>query len=159
MLVSAFSNETRKDSKAFPYYCQVKSKLFLDPRSIFDRILAALDVKNAPEAARLLGISKQAVYDWQKNTPSLENLLKVAESRNTSLHWIITGKGSRSADPKPSSVTFEEILDARIRKIVKSEISILTEADVSPMNAADMILAPSIGQVDDDTEEVSRKVI
>lgn len=95
MLAIAVSNETRPDSKATLYHCQAKSKVTVDPIEIFPRILEALGAKNAPEAAKLLNISKQAVYDWQKNTPSIENLLKISKSRNTSLHWILTGEGSK----------------------------------------------------------------
>src|SRR5688572_2423044 len=95
MLAIAVSNETRKDSKATLYSCQAKSKVAVESSEIFPRILEALGAKNAPEAAKLLGISKQAVYDWQKNTPSIENLLKISKSRNTSLHWILTGEGSK----------------------------------------------------------------
>lgn len=95
MLATEVSIETCHDSKGLLYFCQAKSKVAVDTTEIFPRILDALGAKNAPEAAKILGISKQAVYDWQKNTPSIENLLKISKSRNTSLHWILTGEGSR----------------------------------------------------------------
>lgn len=53
-------------------------------------------MKDAPSAGRKLGITKQAVYEWRKNVPGLENLIRISESSNTSLHWLLTGVGDRS---------------------------------------------------------------
>lgn len=156
MLATAFSSETKKDSKPLVYHCQVKSKPFLDSAKIFERILIALDAKNAPEAARILGISKQAVYDWQKNTPSVENLLRVAKSRNSSLHWILTGEGERSATPE-MSLSIDQLLEDKIRRIVRLELALRDHPHVS-IEDAEMILAPNIGRVGDEIpEEVVRK--
>jgi hypothetical protein len=121
MLATVVSNETRMDSKAAPYYCQVKSKAIPDPTAVFDRILQTLGAKNAPEAARTLGLSKQSVYDWQKSVPGLDNLLRIAKSGNASLHWLLTGEGDKHV-VQAGRVSFDELLESRIREIVREEI-------------------------------------
>lgn len=111
-----------------------------DPAKIFSRILEALDAKNAPEVARKLGITKQAVYDWQKSTPSLDNLLKVSESTNTSLHWLLTGDGERNIR-SVSTVNFEEVLDERIRRVVRDELSTMPVRDLGTIDEFDVASA------------------
>jgi hypothetical protein len=109
----------------------VKSQATVDPQEVFSRILEALGAKNAPEAARLLGITKQAVYDWQKNTPGIDNLLKVAKSSNTSLHWILTGEGERIVNSE-KKISIEEAIERRVREIVREEFVLLTKTEQPP---------------------------
>ncbi|MEO8649168.1 MAG: helix-turn-helix domain-containing protein [Acidobacteriota bacterium] len=118
-----------------------------DPTEVFFRILTSLEAKNAPEAARKLGISKQAVYEWQKTTPGLENLLKIAESSGTSLHWLLTGKGEQYLN-QPSKVGFEEIMDSKIRAIVREEIAASSKL-IQDLGTIDQFLADSIRRHDD----------
>jgi hypothetical protein len=136
--------------KATPDYCQVKNKALPDAQKIFYRILQTLGAKNAPEAARILGLSKQSVYDWQKSVPSLDNLLRIAASGNTSLHWLVTGEGPERADGLPS-VTFDAILEAKIRAVVREELKPEGEDDiggeVGPIEPAEMILAPVVARI------------
>lgn len=143
-----------------------------DALAIFSRILETLGVKNAPEAARLLGISKQSVYDWQKSTPSLENLIKVSESGNTSLHWLVTGEGNRhihaqqqiSVDEQireiirqefvgktVSPVAQEDALRDMIRDIVREEVGASRKRPVYPLRVADA--------EEDDIEETARRKV
>lgn len=103
----------------------MKSKAYLDPNLIYSRILNALEAKNAPDAARKLGISKQAVYEWRENAPGLDNLFKIAETSNTSLHWLLTGQGDQFLTTE-NSVSIEDVIDSRIRKIFQEEMSQLT---------------------------------
>jgi hypothetical protein len=121
MLATVLSNETRCDGKALTYRSQVKSKASPDPAAVFTRILETLRAKNAPEAARTLGLSKQSVYDWQKSVPGLENLLKIAKSGNASLHWLLTGEGERYIMPS-GKFSFDDLLETRIREIVREEM-------------------------------------
>jgi hypothetical protein len=123
MLATVLSNETKRNSKAVPYRCQVKSKAIADPHTVFNRILDTLGAKNAAEAARTLGLSKQSVYDWRKSVPGLENLLKIAQSGNASLHWLLTGEGERYIMPSVTGkFSFDDLLETRIREIVREEM-------------------------------------
>lgn len=91
---------TERDSKPIPVSRQEESKLKADHDGLWERIRLSLSVESAPEAARMLGLSKQSVYDWQKGTlPSIETLLRICESGNTSLHWLVTGQGPRQISP------------------------------------------------------------
>jgi transcriptional regulator with XRE-family HTH domain len=114
----------RDDSKPILDLCQAKSKVPLNSSDIFARILKALEAKNAPDAARKLGISKQAVYDWQKNTPSLENLVKIAESTGTSLDWLLRGADQGQIALPKLTLNFDELLERRMREIAREEIAI-----------------------------------
>ncbi|HEV7700503.1 MAG TPA: helix-turn-helix domain-containing protein [Pyrinomonadaceae bacterium] len=76
----------------------MKNKALPDAERVFARILQTLGAKNAPEAAQILGLSKQSVYDWKKSVPSLENLLRISRSGNASLHWLLTGEGAREVE-------------------------------------------------------------
>lgn len=122
MLATAIAIETNTDSKALPYSCQVKSKADLDPSKIFARILEALEAKNAPDIARKMGLTKQSVYDWQKITPSVDKLLWISQTSNTSLDWLLTGAGEKELDAS-RSVSFDEMLSGKIRDIVREEIA------------------------------------
>jgi len=95
----------------------------LDAAKIFERILKSLGAKNAPEAARKLGISKQAVYDWQKNPPGLDNLIKIAESTNTSLDWLLIGREEPTRSQVFDPILNRDALTEMIREVVRSEIA------------------------------------
>jgi transcriptional regulator with XRE-family HTH domain len=93
---------------------------------LWKRICESLDSETAPEIARKLGLSKQSVYEWQKGKmPSLEMLIKISESGNVSLDWLILGKldiksrDSRSTAPE----LVDQDLDNRVRAIVHDELA------------------------------------
>lgn len=77
--------------------------MILDPQGFFGRVCKVLNAKNAPEIARKLGISKHAVYLWEKgNMPGvnhLRNVARAAEVGGVSLHWLLTGTGPESVQP------------------------------------------------------------
>jgi hypothetical protein len=99
----------------------------------------------------MLGLSKQSVYDWQKSVPSLENLIRIAESGNASLHWLVTGEGPELADGS-AAITFEALLEAKIRSIIRQELQPVEDEDiggeVAPIEPAKMILAPVVARIE-----------
>jgi SOS regulatory protein LexA len=84
-----------QDGKALTVGSQQKRQLKADPAEVWGRIKETLRLETAPEIARRLGITKQSVYEWQRKLPGLDNLLTIAESGNTSLHWLLTGQGPK----------------------------------------------------------------
>jgi transcriptional regulator with XRE-family HTH domain len=65
---------------------------------LWERILEALHVENASQAARKLGLAKQSVYEWKGGkVPGLVTLIQIAESGNTSLDWLILNKEEEGA--------------------------------------------------------------
>lgn len=64
---------------------------------LWERVQQALGVQTAPEMASLLGVSKQAAYEWQKGKlPGLDMLLRIAAVKGVSVHWLVTGRGHTS---------------------------------------------------------------
>lgn len=122
MLQSKVSNATKTYFKAMPDLSQVKSQLKADSPNIFLRILSALNVANASQAAQKLGITKQSVYEWKENVPSVESLALIAKSGDASLHWILTGEGEREIYPD-KQISFGEIFENKIREIVQDELT------------------------------------
>jgi SOS-response transcriptional repressor LexA len=69
----------------------------IDWTGFYERAAAVIGAKNAPEMARKLNMSKQAVYGWQKGKPpGIETIAWIAESTNTSLEWLLTGRGPQA---------------------------------------------------------------
>jgi len=67
----------------------------LESAGLFERVTAALGTRSVEQIAENLKLSKQSVYLWRKGKPpSMETLIQIADSSKTSLHWLITGKGS-----------------------------------------------------------------
>ena len=68
----------------------------LDQTGFFQRVCEALETENVQQIADRTKVKKQSVYLWQKGGwPSLETLGLIADSSNTSLHWLLTGKGEK----------------------------------------------------------------
>lgn len=95
---------------------QGKSQELIDRAGFWQRVTKVLKSKTAPEIARKLGIKKQSVYEWQKgNLPALPMLVAIAkfpESGIVSLHWLLTGQGSRYIQNVEVFRTAEEIQKA-----------------------------------------------
>lgn len=79
--------------------------------SVWERIQQALGSSSAPETARIMGLTKPSVYDWQKGKlPGLDTLIKIARLGNVSLHWLITGEGSRTIiEGRPEASAFDHL--------------------------------------------------
>ena len=140
------------DSKVTPDDCQVKNKALPDAQDVFVRILKTLGAKNAPEAARILGLAKQSVYDWQKSIPSIESLLRITESGNTSLHWLLTGMGERYVGPQPN-ISLDAYLELKIREVVREAVPDIVRTEL----AAGTERIQDLGLVDFDLEAAVKK--
>lgn len=76
-----------------------KFKVIPEPQNVWERIQDLLHLETAPEIARKLGLAPQSVYDWKKGKlPGLDTLLKICETGNASLHWLVTGQGPKRID-------------------------------------------------------------
>lgn len=74
-------------------------KVTPEPQNVWERIQDVLHLETAPEIARKLGLAAQSVYDWKKGKlPGLDMLLKISETGNASLHWLVTGSGPKRLD-------------------------------------------------------------
>jgi len=109
---------------------------------LWERILEALECKNAPEVARKLGKTKQAAYEWRDGKPpGLDTLVNIAQTSNVSLSWLVLNKGPKnlpsgrvsleSAAPQRSQPALAPEIKAYIRKEVIEVLSglLLTERD------------------------------
>lgn len=157
MLVRELSNESNNRIKVIPVHCQVKSKALADATKIFERILEVLNAKNAPEVARKLGLAKQSVYEWRENTPSIDNLIKIAELGNASLDWLLTGKGEKRS-AQNIRISFDKILEEKMTEIARREIEIarslveLREVEYEPRDrpTTEPIKLDDVGRIDED---------
>ena len=88
------------------------------PEGLWNRILEALEAKNASQVARKLGLAKQSVYEWEKGKlPALGTLITIARSGNVSLDWLVLGKGPK----KPAAQSKSEQRTA-LSPEIKTEI-------------------------------------
>jgi len=63
---------------------------------LWGRLQEVFEGANAPEIARITDRTKQTVYRWRDGeSPGLDVLLEIAKSRRVSLHWLVTGEGSK----------------------------------------------------------------
>lgn len=103
-----------------PNKSQRQSKATGNPVELWERIQQALGTSGAPETARIMGLAKPSVYDWQKGKmPGLDTLIRIARMGNVSLHWLITGEGPRKIDPNEQEVSGFDNLRKTEREIVQ----------------------------------------
>ena len=95
-----------------------------EENSIGFRITHALGVKDLKEAALLLSENYSSLYNWtsQRRDFPTNVLIKIARLTNTSIDWILTGETQLRAAVSGSQ-TFEQILENKIRQIVREEIA------------------------------------
>lgn len=68
----------------------------IDSIGFWERLQEVFSGANAPEIARLTGRTKQTVYRWRDGQlPDLDVLTEISESRQVSLHWLVTGTGPK----------------------------------------------------------------
>jgi len=92
-----------RDSTSLTYLLQEKSErltenilMGIETSTIWERIQVACDSSKPTEIARKLGYQKQAVYGWRDGErPGLDTLIRISKSTSHSLHWLVTGEGSR----------------------------------------------------------------
>jgi hypothetical protein len=99
-----------------------------EENSIGFRITHALGAKDLKEAALILGENYSSLYNWtsQRRDFPTTVLIKIARMANTSVDWILTGDTPFPA-ALSGSQTFEQILEEKIRRIVREEIAGGTE--------------------------------
>lgn len=95
-----------------------------EENSIGFRIIQALNAKDLKEAAQMLGENYSSLYNWssQRRDFPTNVLIKIAKMTNTSIDWILTGENRGSAQ-SAGRQTFEEILEEKIRQVVRDEIA------------------------------------
>lgn len=72
----------------------------LNKTQIYERIREAFNVKTLTEVAELLGLTTGAVSQWKTTGKiSLATLIKTSEMSHVSIHWLVTGEGSKEILP------------------------------------------------------------
>lgn len=105
------------------------------------------------EIASKLGVANSAITNYlQGRIPDAATLEKIADFTNCSIHWLITGKGSRRiVDDRDTALLNVEALKDLIRDVVRDEIS-QQAAEPEEMDAtiepAEMILAPVVARIE-----------
>jgi hypothetical protein len=95
-----------------------------EENSIGFRIVRALGAKDLKEAAQLLGENYSSLYNWSSQRRDFPTtvLIKIARMTNTTVDWILTGD-SGAGNENFSRQSFEQLLDERIRQIVRDEVA------------------------------------
>jgi hypothetical protein len=96
--------------------------------TFWDRLQEAFDQANAPAIAKKLNVEKQTVYKWRKTMPSLETLLAISRSTGRSLHWLITGEGSKTVDAVSVPELKKGKLSDKDRAMVESLLAALKKS-------------------------------
>ena len=75
---------------------QAKRQATSDSPDVWVRIQQSLECRGIPAVARKMELTRQSVHEWQKGKmPGLDTLIKIAALGDVSLHWLITGEGTR----------------------------------------------------------------
>ncbi len=95
-----------------------------EENSIGFRIVQAFDVKDLKEVAQIIGENYSSLYNWtsQRRDFPTNILIKIAKLTNTSIDWILTGERGDNFNLLTKQ-SFEEILENKIREIVRNEIA------------------------------------
>ncbi|GEM_PF-4503328 len=101
-----------------------------EENSIGFRIVQAFNAKDLKEVAQIIGENYSSLHNWssQRRDFPTNILIKIAKMTNTSIDWILTGeriennRESLAADRSLNNSGFEEILEDKIREVVREEI-------------------------------------
>jgi hypothetical protein len=95
-----------------------------EENSIGFRIVQAFDAKDLKEVAQIIGENYSSLYNWtsQRRDFPTNILIKIAKLTNTSIDWILTGENGDNFNLRTKQ-SFEEILENKIREIVRKEIA------------------------------------
>lgn len=87
-------------------------------KGLWDRINEAFEWANPAVIARELGLERHSIYKWKngKSQPTIENLLKISTVTNSSLDWLLTGRGQRYLSEKISGYAD---IEQKIIKVVQ----------------------------------------
>ncbi len=69
----------------------------IDRAGFYGRVQEVMNETSAPAIGRRLGLTKQAVYAWERKgvIPEADVLEKIAGENSISLHWLLTGQGNK----------------------------------------------------------------
>ena len=71
---------------------------------VLDRLQEALGVSTDTELASELGVKRATLGAWRsRNSTPYAECINIAERKNISLDWLLTGKGEMSAEPSISN--------------------------------------------------------
>lgn len=123
-----------------------------------DRFAELFAGKKQREIAEILDVTDGAVRHYLGGrVPDAEKLQLIANVTKCNLHWLITGDGTQFQQTTEHSVrtqlSFDALLEHRIRDIVREEISGDRQDEIGPFKKADVMLARSLGKVDGGEEE------
>ncbi len=105
--------------------------------SIVERIKATGEKKglNLTQIERGAGLSTRTIYRWDKNSPSVDKVLAVANFLNTSLYWLVTGNYDDIPFDAEFMQQYEKLSDLDKEKIKYfMEISLIKATDRKPNN-------------------------
>jgi transcriptional regulator with XRE-family HTH domain len=117
------------------------------------RLQKAFNGMSLPDIAERLGENYSSFWNWTAGRTQIPNLILARLARmNVNVNWLLTGEGQPLAGRNLPS--FEEVLDERIREIVRAELASMASAqddlggEVGPIEPADQIAVPHLGTVD-----------
>ncbi|HEY0426899.1 MAG TPA: helix-turn-helix domain-containing protein [Pyrinomonadaceae bacterium] len=100
-----------------------------------ERFVEICGSSQAAEIARLLDISYQSAKNYlQGRLPDSNILLIIAERTNYSIHWLLTGQGSKFVENAAREDTL--LLSGKFREFVRRECSDLIDEALSSQNEA-----------------------
>ena len=91
-----------------------------DEKTFEGRIIIAFNGKTIKEIAIMIDENPSSFWNWAKERTDMPKhiLAKLAKHTDYLLNWILTGEGEKKLK---SSASFDEILENKIRKVVKEE--------------------------------------
>ena len=86
-----------------------------EPITFLQRLREAFNGLSIDTIGRKIGVQKQAIYRWGRGEtqPDLDRLLLISELTGFSIHWLITGEGSK----KVESAEYLEGLKNRLEEL------------------------------------------
>jgi hypothetical protein len=96
-----------------------------EENSIGFRIVEAFNAKDLKEVAQIIGENYSSLHNWSSQRRDFPTgvLIKIAKMANSSIDWILTGEPRPSAARALNNLSFEKILEDKIREVVREEIS------------------------------------
>jgi hypothetical protein len=92
-----------------------------EENSIGFRIVEAFNAKDLKEVAQTIDENYSSLHNWSSKRRDFPTnvLIKIAKMANTSIDWILTGENKTVT----ADLSFDRILEDKIREIVREEIS------------------------------------
>lgn len=128
-----------------------------------DRLRESFTDSGLPEIAKMLGVNYHTLRNWAKERNDIPRatLIKIADSTNISLNWLLTGRGEKYSNPQ-QRIGLEEMFEVRMREIARDEVkSVLAARDeIGPLEMTERIRPKEIeiSEEFNSKEGVRRKV-